>query len=721
MSGLQNHSRQMTTRQPTVTDMISLELPLQAKVSPDGRRVAYTVRTTNWNSNCYENLCYVHDVEGECSFQLTRSGSAVQLEWLSDDSLAVGRSVAEGETQIWVFEHLVGEGFQVTDHKNGVQAFKPFADGLLFLANDPERAEKKPRSEAFGTFSHFEQESSASALYYVSYERIKAYREQVKQVTEEQAKELVKPVLELSKRLEAPLKIVDFVVSPASDAIYLNCRSRDDLVHWKETSTYRLRLDAEQALEAHITREGAKKDEQDSDTDKDQDLSYLGESTRLGLPPGAAVVAVSPDGSKLLVRHKARDNMFYTQADLWLLDLVDAHDVLDDERLGTRLRNISSALDQTILDQEWVNAGILVSYPAGTRTEIARLTESGSVQVLDLQGISPLYQFHATEEGVLGFVGADERTYPEVYIASLSPRVSNGELRQLTILGERIADWDLGNVETIRWASKDGTEIEGVLRKPADFDPSKKYPLLFVVHGGPSWYSTAFLLTGVDVAYYPGVQFAQREILVLQPNYRGSIGRGQAFQELNKDNLGIGDLWDLESAIEHLDDQGYLDTSRVGCMGWSQGGYISAFAGIHSDKFRAVSVGAGISDWYTYHIANDIPDFTTHYLSGSPFRDRDLYVKTAPMSKLQEAKTPTLIQHGARDQRVPLANATELYRGLKEMGVPVELFVFPEMAHPITKPRENRAVMHQNLTWFCHHLLGDELDFFKLEEEPDDA
>jgi dipeptidyl aminopeptidase/acylaminoacyl peptidase len=172
----------------------------------------------------------------------------------------------------------------------------------------------------------------------------------------------------------------------------------------------------------------------------------------------------------------------------------------------------------------------------------------------------------------------------------------------------------------------------------------------------------------------------------------------------------VGDLWDLESAIDHLAELGWVDVDRVGCMGWSQGGYISAFAGLHSTAFQAVSVGAGISDWYTYHISNDIPDFTVDYLSGSPFRNRARYIETAPISNLTEARTPMLIQHGKEDQRVPLSNAMELYRGLKEMGVPVELFVYPGMAHPITKPRENHAVMHQNLAWFSHYLLGEAME-----------
>jgi dipeptidyl aminopeptidase/acylaminoacyl peptidase len=712
-------------RKPTIRELISLEVPVRVKVSPDGRYVAYLVRTTNWNENRYVRVCYVYDVGRGRSFQLTRSGNVSQMEWIDDDTLAVSRACADDADQIWLFEHLIGEGVQVTHHKTGVQSFKPFAKGVLFLADDVDRADKKPRVDKFGTLTHFEHEESASALYYVNFEQSKAYRELEKALVGDKAKELVKPVLDLSKRLDVPQKIVSFFPSPSNDTVYINCRRRDDLVYWEEASTFQLVLDPDASLQEFITREGAKKgsagNSQEGDKVAEQeDLAYLGELTQLALPKGSEVVGVSTDGTRLLVRGKARDTMFYTQSDLWLLDLPEFNQDLADEGLASRLSMISTDLDQEILHQEWTDDGVLVSYPSGTTMEMAQLTASGEVDVFDLSGMAPLYDFHATASGVVGFVGVNAEVFPEVFVADRSPGSVDWELTQLTSFGDQISDWDLGTVETIRWKSGDGIEIEGVLRKPSGFDPSQKYPLVFVVHGGPSWFSGAFLLELQDLAYYPSVQFNQRGILVLKPNYRGSIGRGQVFKELNRDNLGLGDLEDLEGAIEFLDALGWINTSRVGCMGWSQGGYISAFVGTHSDRFRAVSVGAGIADWYTYHIANDIPDFTTHYLSSSPFRDRELYTKTAPISKIQEAKTPTLIQHGAKDQRVPLANATELYRGLREMGVDVELFVFPDMKHPITKPRENRAVMHQNLTWFSHHLLGDTLDFFGTDDEDTD-
>ena len=283
--------------------------------------------------------------------------------------------------------------------------------------------------------------------------------------------------------------------------------------------------------------------------------------------------------------------------------------------------------------------------------------------------------------------------------------------RRLTNLGEQVADWDLGEVRTIRWASQDGTPMEGTLRLPPDFDPTRKHPLAFVVHGGPTWVDTEELLPMTARRYYPELQLAAQGVIVLHPNYRGSLGRGLDFQELNVGNLGVGDLWDLESAIDHLDELGWIDTERVGCMGWSQGGYISAFAGLRSDRFAAVSVGAGISDWYTYAISNDIPDFTRDFVGTDLFpADRSALVDSAPIAGLDAANTPMLIQHGAKDQRVPLSNAMELYRGLQERGVPVELFIYPDFAHPVTRPREHHAVLHQNLTWFGHWLVGEDLD-----------
>ena len=142
-------------------------------------------------------------------------------------------------------------------------------------------------------------------------------------------------------------------------------------------------------------------------------------------------------------------------------------------------------------------------------------------------------------------------------------------------------------------------------------------------------------------------------------------------------------------------------------MGWSQGGYISAFLTTSSRAFKAISVGAGISNWATYYYNTDITPFTINYLGDDPADDPAIYAKTSPMTYIKNAATPTLIQHGELDRRVPIPNAYELRQGLEDRGVPVEMVVYKGYGHGITKPKSQRAVMQHNLAWFGHYIFGD--------------
>lgn len=703
--------------QVTLRDMLALEVPMDVRVSPQGGKVAFTVQTTNWKDNRYENHCYINDALTGVTHQLTRYGDVHQMEWEDNETLALLKSNGD-KAQVWLFEGGVGEGWQITEHKTGVEWFFPFEGGILFKARQPDKDEKKTRTDQFGKYTRFEQEESASALYFTGIQEVRDYQKRLRATTEDEGKKLVAPVIELSKLLAEPLAIKEVIVSPAGDALYLNCWQREDLVYLRETRVFQIRLDARSALAKYLELENAKPAEKresppaSEEQDKEEDISYLGKLSELKFPKGARVAAVSPKGTELLIRYQERDRMLYTREDLWVAATVAVEQAPDESTSLGAMKNITNALDREMMTTYWTQAGIFADYVDHTRICIARLDRRGKITPLDL-GVFEFGGFHVSKTGEVAFSATNAKSFVDVYLARPTKGNKKWKAKKLTDFGKQIQDWDLGMVETISWRSRDGAQIEGVLRKPSNFNPAKKYPLVFVVHGGPTWFSADYLMAFEDFRYYPSLQFNLKDVLVLKPNYRGSVGRGQAFQELNVNNLGVGDLWDLESAVDHLAELGWVDPEKVGCMGWSQGGYISAFAGLHSEKFKAVSVGAGISDWYTYHISNDIPDFTRDYLSGSPFRNRALYAMTAPISNISNAKTPMLIQHGSDDKRVPLSNATELYRGLKEMGVPVELFVFPGMGHPITKPRENHAVMYQNLNWFSHYLLGEEL---KLEE-----
>jgi dipeptidyl aminopeptidase/acylaminoacyl peptidase len=302
----------------------------------------------------------------------------------------------------------------------------------------------------------------------------------------------------------------------------------------------------------------------------------------------------------------------------------------------------------------------------------------------------------------LGIAAQDETHLTEIFV-STSQKFSP---RKLTDMTAQVRDWNLGSAEVISWKSKDGTTIEGILRKPANYDASKKYPLLVMIHGGPTGISQPLLSAGDT--YYPTQIFLSKGALVLQPNYRGSAGYGAAFRALNVRNLGVGDMWDVMSGVDSLIARGIVDESKLGSMGWSQGGYISAFLTTNTDRFKAISVGAGISNWMTYYVNTDITPFTRQYLHATPWDDQEIYQKTSPMSTIKQAKTPTLIQLGSVDKRVPVPDSYELYRGLQDQHVPSRLILYTGFGHPITKPKSNRAVMQANLDWFNHYIWGDE-------------
>jgi dipeptidyl aminopeptidase/acylaminoacyl peptidase len=369
---------------------------------------------------------------------------------------------------------------------------------------------------------------------------------------------------------------------------------------------------------------------------------------------------------------------------------------------GGATRVLTATFDEDPQLLGWNSRGIFFEAREKTASYLFQLDPaSGSTHRV---GENDSYAYSAislTPDGAsAAFIRSTPTAYPEVF-ASPTERF---QPVALTSLGDQVKDFTLAKREVVSWKSKDGATIEGVLLKPQDFDPKKKYPLLVVIHGGP---------TGIDQPVerqernYPVELFVAKGAVVLRPNYRGSAGYGEKFRALNVRNLGVGDAWDVLSGVDYLIGQGFVDPNRMGCMGWSQGGYISAFLTTSSDRFKAISVGAGISDWSTYYVNTDITLFTRQYLKSTPWDDPEIYKKTSPITYVKQAKTPTLIQHGELDKRVPIPNGYELRQALEDRGVPVKMIVYKGFGHGIDKPKQQRAVMEHNLEWFSKYIWGE--------------
>lgn len=370
---------------------------------------------------------------------------------------------------------------------------------------------------------------------------------------------------------------------------------------------------------------------------------------------------------------------------------------------GGEIVGITQSFDENAYPLIWNRDGVYFSALQGMSSHLFRVDplEKTVHRITDGNGFMSGFSLSANGAGMV-FTSSDASHFIEIHASPVHAFAP----RRITDFSAQTSNWKLGGKEPIRWNSQDGAEITGVLMKPPDFDPQKKHPLLVVIHGGPTGISYPQQVGRSST--YPLEQWLAKGAVILQPNYRGSAGFGADFRRLNFRNLGVGDYWDVISGVDHLIAQGFIDENRIGAMGWSQGGYISAFITTFSDRFKAVSVGAGISDWVTYYVNTDIHPFTRIYLGANPWEDAEIYQKTSPMTYIQNAKTPTLIQHGEFDRRVPIPNAFQLYQGLKDMGVPVKFIIYKGFGHGITKPKESLAALTHNWEWFDTYIWGDD-------------
>jgi dipeptidyl aminopeptidase/acylaminoacyl peptidase len=626
-------------------------------LSPDGQDIVYEVRCADWKANEYRTDLWLARAGG-APFQLTRSvKSSTHPRWAPDGAWIAFLSDRGNGTQIHLIRPDGGEALPLTAEKEAIQHFEWAPNGrrLAFAMTDPESDVRKQRAERYGDFAPEDEDWRLTHLWLV----------------DATTDSIPKP----TRLTEGPFTVNGYAWSPDGTRIAID-HQPDPLV---ESSAH-------------------------------GDISIVDVETRAITPlvtqPGDdGGLAWSPDGR-------------------WLVYTSDLGDTTSDYYRNGHLMKIATSggaptelaadLDEWKNGAQWTPTGLYVTAWQKTERHVFVVDpNTGRTRPLATTPRNVWNLAFSADGKVVAFTGSTPTTLTEIYrtpVATWRPVA-------VTAMTDQIATWEVGTSEVTSWTSRDGTPIEGVLHKPADFTPDRTYPLLVIIHGGP---------TGVDYPtpiqnyVYPVTEWLARGAVVLRPNYRGSAGYGEKFRALNVRNLGVGDAWDVLSGVDHLIAQGFIDTTRMGAMGWSQGGYISAFLTTTTARFKAISVGAGISDWMTYYVNTDIHPFTRQYLKGTPWSDPEIYAKTSPMTHINDARTPTLIQHGEFDRRVPIPNAYQLYQGLRDVGVPTRLIVYKGFGHGITKPKERLAAMWHNWQWFAKYLWGEDVALpIEPTDEPD--
>jgi len=645
-----------TTDTPTLEQSLSAQSVSSAQISPDGRFVAYLVTQADWEENDFVSQIWIASTSTGETYQLTsakKSSSAPQ--WSADSKHLAFLSERETKRQIYVISPTGGEAKQITSEENGVTGFewRPAPSNELAVAytsTGPDPKPMKDRKEKYGDFQIIDGD----------YRMVNLWLLKLPADIPASPKALKPQALTSGDQFS----VASFSWSPDGSRIAFSATRDPDLGSQDTAQIYVL-----DTADLHV-----KKLVEGGGPNNNPQWS----------PDGKQVAYVTANG---------QPNFFYANR---FIASVSAD--------GGTPEVLTAQFDEDPNLIDWGPDGLYFSGRQKTNAHIFRL-DPATRAIKRLTGPDAFSALEATftrDHKTFAAVGAPPNQFSNVLI---SP-ASSFEPKYLTDINSQWKEFHLGTREVVSWKSADGNTIEGILIKPFHYDPARKYPLMVVIHGGPTGIDTPYLSAD---RYYPIERFLAKGALILRPNYRGSAGYGAAFRALNVRNLGIGDYQDVISGVDSLVAKGLVDKARVGCMGWSEGGYISAFATTYSDRFKAISVGAGISDWTTYYVNTDIHPFTRQYLKATPWEDPEIYRKTSPITYVNQAKTPTLIQQGDQDKRVPPPDSYELYQALKDRHVPVKLIFYKGFGHPINKPKQQLAVMQHNYDWFSKYIWNEDI------------
>jgi dipeptidyl aminopeptidase/acylaminoacyl peptidase len=362
---------------------------------------------------------------------------------------------------------------------------------------------------------------------------------------------------------------------------------------------------------------------------------------------------------------------------------------------GGSASSVTRTLDREILDFAWFSDGrlLLMGYD-GLQSAIWAQTDS--FKKLNIGEVSEVYELSVSKSGSVAFIGEEKYRPVEVFVLSNI----DSEPERITNFNQRTAERKQGKREGITWNSTSGFEADGVITYPPDFDASKKYPLVLHIHGGPTAATT--------LAFHMTAQLmAAKGWIVLQPNYRGSNHRGNAFQSAIANDAGEGPGADVWSGVEAMKKKPYIDASKVAVSGWSYGGWMTAWMiSRYPGEWAAAVAGAAPVDYTDMYSLSDLNRMQRHAITASPYSGDNLKgaLEQSPLKNFSKIRTPTLILSKSADSRVSITGSYKLFRALRDNGVKTQFIVYPGPGHVVTDPVRSKDVYDRWLNWLAQYL-----------------
>ena len=620
------------------------------RISPDGKRVVYTISDAVMTADKseYVSQIWLATTDGKENYQVTFSDrSSTNPKWSPDSkAIAFTSSRKDNKSNLYVLRLSGGEAEPLTEVKSGVGNFEWSPDGkwIAYSMADSKSEDEEKNDKARNDFRWVDENLKLARLYVIPVEKDASGKREARKLTADNSQ-----VSDFDWSPDGKTIVFSHVKSPLANDWTSSDLSAVDVATAKITP-----LANTEAAEANPVYSPDGK--WIAATVSDMPVRWAG-NDRIAIYPASGgvpkvmplsydgqpnVLGWTPDGSKVM----------FTET----------------KGTGTALFEADVAAN-TVGEVNYQNAAI------------------GSVNITRIgpaQAIAMVVQKTDTPQEVF----------------ALTPGARS--LTQISHANDSVAKMPVGKTEVIKWKSKDGREIEGLLTYPTGYVAGTKVPMILNIHGGPTGVFTQSYIGGRGV--YPLAAFASRGFAILRVNPRGSSGYGTEFRYANIKDWGGMDYQDLMTGVDKVIEMGVADPERLGVMGWSYGGYMTSWIITQTHRFKAASAGAPVTNLMSFNGTADIPAFVPDYFGGQAWEIPDVYAKHSAMFNIKGVTTPTLIEQGDADVRVPISQGYELYNALKQQGVPTRMLVLPRQPHGPTEPRMQLAAMQANLDWFEKYL-----------------
>ena len=697
----------LTSQQPPLTfmDVQQMKRAGSWTPSPDGAWMLYTVTTPDWEAAESQTDIHLVSLGGGIPsarrLTYTEDRNETSPTWAPDGSFFLFASNRDGDrTQLYMMRHDGGEARRITDAADGVSGFDFSPDGRWLVYRSGESGQEQlyrvPADDLAGADPTQLTDGDAGVDQWdfspdggrVYFTRPDSFDEDEKERREAGfTVDIRNAVTPLSSLWSVEVATAEERRETDDPSYSINSFTLSEDGRWigitgGSPERYERNITAQRLYADLYLMEVAT-----GEIERLTDNYEVGESG-LGFSPDGRWIAFSaPDEME---RYSMTENRVYIR------EVGDR---------GAPFRKLGADFDQSLNTGFWSDDSRTIYFNAGVKvtTQLHALNvETGAVrQLTDVR--AALSVSRAEDTGTILLNYSDPKTPPTVFtVANVDDIPDRSTWTQLVDVNPQIRGIALGEEVEINWRSSDGRTVGGVLVYPVGYEEGTRYPLIVAIHGGPASADVLRFNGGYSSQVYAGAGYA-----VLKPNYRGSRNYGNEHRtDIVGDYFTMG-YEDIMTGVDHLIEQGIVDGDRMGALGWSAGGHWSNWILTRTDRFKAISSGAGTMNWISMYAQSDVQRNRQFYVGdGFLYEDFDTYFDQSPLKYIRNAKTPTMIHVVEGDPRVPSPQSVELHMALKKLGVPTELFMYPGRSHGIPDPRNRLVKAVSEKAWMDYYVRG---------------